>query len=131
MKIQATGHMRVHTAGYILALALLFSLELVAQPKAENTIRGKVAEVLYSRNGSQVKVTIDGKIYQLDLAAALTGRGASDQEVKAWADSLAKLHPGDAVVVVVRGPLNESPGGVTPTISIRPAPSTTRPPGKR
>src|ERR1039458_1902560 len=119
-----TGVLRI---GCVLSLTLLSALELLSQPKTENTVRGTVAEILWSNYGSQAKVNVNGKVYQLDLAGALTGRGATDQEAKTWADSLQKLHPGDAVIMVIRGALNESPGGVTPTISIRPAPSPTRP----
>lgn len=110
------------SGGASLFLALAFSVGLLAQTNTIRTVSGTVVEVLWSNNGSQVRVLVHGKVYQLDLAAALSGHGATEQEAKDWAKELQNLKPGEAVAITIRGPLNENPGGVTATVSIRPAP---------
>lgn len=112
--------------GAVLSLALFCTVGLLAQTKTVSTVTGTVVEVLWSRYGSQVRVTVDGKVYQLYVDCARSGHCSTEQQAN---DSIAldKLKPGEAVVITTLRPLNKAPGDVIPAVSIRPAPQGSTP----
>jgi len=112
--ICSVGPKSIAGIGRVLTLALLCVPALLAQPKkVASTISGTVTEVMFSRYGSHVKANVNGKVYEFGPTVT------TDDELMAWTVAVDKFHPGDLVTIVLKGSLNESPGGENPVISIR------------